>query len=47
MFAFDRSAFAVVIPLALLVAVVLWSSRGQPDAARRGDQAVAANLPSK
>jgi hypothetical protein len=47
MFAFDRSAFAVVIPLALLVAVVLWSSRSQPDAARQGGQAVAANLPSK
>jgi hypothetical protein len=47
MFAFDRSAFAVVIPLALLVAVVLWSSRGQPHSARQGGQAVAANLPSK
>jgi hypothetical protein len=27
MFVFDRSAIAVVIPLALLVAVVLWSNR--------------------
>ena len=30
MFVFDRSAFAVVIPLALLVAVVLWSNRAGP-----------------
>jgi hypothetical protein len=30
MFVFDRSAIAVVIPLALLVAVVLWSNRGAP-----------------
>jgi hypothetical protein len=28
MFVFDRSALAVVVPLALLVAVVLWSNRG-------------------
>lgn len=47
MFAFDRSAFAVVIPLALLVAVVLWSSRSQPSAAAKESQAVAANLPSR
>jgi hypothetical protein len=47
MFAFDRSAFAVVIPLALLVAVVLWSSRSQPSATSKDAQAVAANLPSK
>ena len=29
MFVFDRSPFAVVVPLALLVAVVLWSDRGK------------------
>jgi hypothetical protein len=46
MFAFDRSAIAVIIPLALLVAVVLWSNRGQPDSPGRG-QAVAASLPSR
>ena len=45
MFAFDRSAIAVVLPLALLVAVVLWSNRGQPELPR--GQAVAASLPSK
>ena len=32
MFVFDRSAIAVVVPLALLVAVVLWSNRGAPRA---------------
>jgi hypothetical protein len=47
MFAFDRSAVAVVIPLALLVAVVLWSSRSQSTAPNKDAQAVAANLPSK
>lgn len=56
MFVFDRSAFAVVLPLALLVAVVLWSNRATPppgaqsanapQTAREG-QAVAANLPSR
>ena len=46
MFAFDRSAIAVIVPLALLVAVVLWSNRGQPDS-QRGAQAVAASLPSR
>jgi hypothetical protein len=46
MFAFDRSAIAVILPLALLVAVVLWSNRGQPETQGRG-QAVAASLPSK
>ncbi|HTU67325.1 MAG TPA: hypothetical protein VMF52_15350 [Steroidobacteraceae bacterium] len=30
MFVFDRSAFAVLLPLALLVAVVLWSNLGAP-----------------
>ena len=35
MFVFDRSAIAVIVPLALLVAVVLWSNRGsaQPEPA--------------
>jgi len=53
MFAFDRSALAVLLPLALLVAVVVYSNhspdvtaRAQPDAVR-ADQAVAANLPSR
>ena len=48
MFVFDRSALAVVVPLALLVAVALWSNRGAPrsDAAIK-PQAVAANLPSR
>ena len=30
MFVFNRSAIAVLVPLALLVAVVLWSSRSVP-----------------
>ena len=48
MFVFDRSAFAVVLPLALLVAVVLWSNRGTPHPpSSPGNQAVAANLPSR
>jgi hypothetical protein len=48
MFVFPRSAIAVVLPLALLFAVVLWSNRGAPDSARHSPaQAVAANLPSK
>jgi len=37
MFVFNRSAAAVLLPLALLVAVVLWSGRSVspvPDAAR-------------
>jgi hypothetical protein len=54
MFAFNRSALAVVLPLALLVAVALFSNRG-PDASdlqaqtesARADQTVAANLPSR
>jgi hypothetical protein len=33
MFAFDRSAPAVLLPLALLVAVVLWSRQGDSPAA--------------
>jgi hypothetical protein len=58
MFVFDRSAFAVVLPVALLIAVVLWSNRGQSvapsrdqtmsaSADARENQAVAANLPSR
>ena len=53
MFAFDRSALAVLAPLALLVAVVLFSNLTPDQAARanpesgRADQAVAANLPSR
>jgi hypothetical protein len=48
MFVFDRSALAVVVPLALLVAVVLWSNRGTPRSeAPLKAQAVAASLPSR
>jgi hypothetical protein len=53
MFAFDRSALAVLVPLALLVAVAMFSNRtaeqttqGHSDPGRT-DQAVAANLPSR
>ena len=53
MFAFDRSALAVLLPLALLVAVVVYSNHS-PDVTARAqsdtghaDQAVAANLPSR
>ena len=49
MFVFDRSALAVVVPLALLVAVVLWSKRGTPETARRAPtqvQATAADQPA-
>ena len=53
MFAFDRSAAAVLVPLALLVAVVVFSHRsgGHPPQAEaqvtQQDQTVAANLPSR
>ncbi len=53
MFAFDRSALAVLVPLALLVAVVLFSNQGRDQTADaqsesgRADHAVAANLPSR
>jgi hypothetical protein len=55
MFAFDRSAFAVLVPLAVLFAVVLWSNDTTTPAvtqqAENGDreknQTVAANLPSR
>jgi hypothetical protein len=38
MFAFDRSAVAVLIPLALLLAVVIWSNQPQVPAAVRQAQ---------
>jgi len=53
MFAFDRSALAVLVPLALLLAVVLYSNRAPDQTAQsqaeaeRADQTVAANLPSR
>ena len=54
MFAFDRNALAVLLPLALLVAVVVYSNHTPPEVtaqvqpeAARADQAVAANLPSR
>ncbi|HEU4779715.1 MAG TPA: hypothetical protein VFS58_07505 [Steroidobacteraceae bacterium] len=54
MFAFDRSALAVLVPLALLVAVVMFSNQSpdvglasQAEGAVQGDQTVAANLPSR
>jgi hypothetical protein len=56
MFAFDRSALAVLAPLALLLAVVAWSNRATPPAQEQArhetpldgqSQTVAANLPSR
>jgi hypothetical protein len=53
MFVFDRSALAVLLPLALLMAVVAFSHRSgdsRPQAAAaqaQQDQTVAANLPSR
>ena len=53
MFAFDRSALAVLVPLALLLAVVLFSNQRRDQTADtqsepgRADHAVAANLPSR
>jgi hypothetical protein len=57
MFVFDRSALAVLVPLAMLAGVAIWSSRAEtrtvePQTARQSDvahrdQAVAANLPSR
>jgi hypothetical protein len=57
MFVFDRSALAVLVPLAMLAGAAIWSNRSgtgaveppttlQSDAAHR-DQAVVANLPSR
>ena len=53
MFAFDRSALAVLVPLALLLAAAMYSNRTSDQTAdtrsesKRADQAVAANLPSR
>ncbi len=55
MFAFNRSAFAVLAPLAMLLAVVLWANQSAAPAApqqaseqaAKPNQAVAANLPSR
>jgi hypothetical protein len=55
MFVFNRSAAAVLVPLALLMAVVLFSNRSVEPAPRsqaqaqggQHDHAVAANLPSR
>jgi hypothetical protein len=58
MFVFDRSALAVLVPLALLAGIVFYSNRTQPVAQmqqaqqtergeRASDQALAANLPSR
>ena len=53
MFAFNRSALAVLAPLALLLAVAVFSNRASepsPQAhsqAAQHDQTVAANLPSR
>jgi hypothetical protein len=51
MFATNRSAAAVLLPLAMLVAVAWWSNRetgpGHAKRAAVADQAVAANLPSR
>jgi len=38
MFVFDRSATAVIVPLALLIAVVLWSGRSTSPATARAAQ---------
>jgi hypothetical protein len=57
MFVFDRSALAVLVPLAMLAGAAIWSSRAdtrtaQPQTARQSDaahrdQTVAVNLPSR
>jgi len=57
MFVVDRSALAVILPLALLVAVVMWSNRPGESAGHAvanqqasepdRSQTVAANLPSR
>jgi hypothetical protein len=55
MFVVDRSALAVLLPLALLAAAVLWSNHSDstrmaesstPAQHAQTDQTVAANLPS-
>jgi hypothetical protein len=40
MFASDRSAFAVLLPIALLMAVVLWSNRDRPANPVGAEQAI-------
>jgi hypothetical protein len=51
MFVFDRSAFAVLLPLLLLAGVVAWSKVGtaepRPATKSTTDQTVAASLPSR
>ena len=57
MFVVDRSALAVLLPLALLLGAVLWSNQSantpaattaaQPRHGQQDDQTVAANLPSR
>jgi hypothetical protein len=53
MFAFNRSALAVLVPLALLVAVAMYSNRSANPAplaqaqSVQQDHTVAANLPSR
>ena len=56
MFVVDRSAFAVLLPLAMLLGAVIWSNRPESAAADsppvaeqqlQKDQTVAANLPSR
>ncbi len=38
MFVFDRSAATVLLPIALLIAVVLWSGRGSTSVAESARQ---------
>jgi hypothetical protein len=51
MFVFDRSAFAVLLPLLMLAGVVVWSKGGmtaqERPAPQSTDQTVAASLPSR
>jgi len=56
MFVISRSPLAVLLPLALLLGVALWSNRSAgtsvpqsaaPSQQERPDQTVAANLPSR
>jgi hypothetical protein len=37
MFLVDRSAFAVLVPLAMLAAVVFWSNQSKPQASAQSD----------
>ena len=47
MFIFNRSLAAVLLPLALLLAVVLWSNAGDPAPARATQAAAAPVAPAK